>query len=60
MDSNNALVVFEDKKIRRTWHNDEWYFVVEYVVFALINSKDPKQYIQRVKLRDESLAEGCV
>ena len=35
-------------------------FVAEDIVFALTDSKDPKQYIQRVKLRDESLAEGWV
>ncbi len=23
MDSNNAFVVFEDRKIRRTWHDEE-------------------------------------
>ncbi len=27
-DQNKALVVFQDKKIRRTWHNDEWWFSV--------------------------------
>ncbi len=25
MNKENALVVFEDSKIRRTWFNDEWY-----------------------------------
>jgi hypothetical protein len=26
MDSEKALVVFQGKKIRRTWFNDEWWF----------------------------------
>ena len=54
------LVVFKGKEIRRTLHNDEWWFVVEDVVLALIESKDPKQYIQRMKQRDPELKKGWV
>ncbi len=57
---NKALVVFQDKKIRRTWSNEEWWFVVEDVVFALTDSSDSKQYIQKMKQRDEELAKGWV
>ena len=60
MDSDNALVVFQDKKIRRIWHNDEWWFVLEDIVFALTDSKDTKQYIQKIKQRDEFLVQGWV
>ncbi len=42
------LAVFKGKRIRRTLYNDEWWFVVEDVVLALIDSKDPKQYIQEI------------
>ena len=56
----NKLVVFKSKEIRRTLHNDEWWFVVEDVVLALIDSKDPKQYIQRMKQRDPELGKGWV
>lgn len=57
---DSKLIVFKDKKIRRTLHNNEWWFVVEDVVLALIDSKDPKQYIQRMKRRDPELAKGWV
>ena len=60
MTPENALVVFEDKEVRRTWHDDEWWFVIEDVVCALTNSADPKQYIQKMKQRDEVLAQGWV
>ena len=60
MEKENKIVVFQDKKIRRTWFNDEWWFVIEDIVFVLTDSKDPKQYIQRLKLRDESLSKGWV
>lgn len=57
---HNKLVVFKGKEIRRTLHNNEWWFVVEDVVSALIDSKDPKQYIQRMKRRDPELKKGWV
>lgn len=56
----HKLVVFKNKEIRRTLHNNEWWFVVEDVVLALIDSKDPKQYIQRMKQRDPELGKGWV
>ena len=54
------LDVFEGREIRKTIHNSEWWFVVEDVVLALIDSKDPKQYIQRMKQRDPELGKGWV
>ena len=55
MESNNALIVFEDKKIRRIWHNEEWYFSVVDVAGVLTDSSDPKQYIKKVRKRDSEL-----
>lgn len=54
------FAVFRGRGIRRTLHKDEWWFVVEDVVLALIDSKDPKQYIQRMKQRDPELKKGWV
>jgi prophage antirepressor-like protein len=54
------LAVFEGREIRKVIHNGEWWFVVEDVVLALIESKDPKQYIQRMKQRDPELGKGWV
>lgn len=58
--TEHTLIVFKGKNIRRTIHNDEWWFVVEDVVSALMDSKDAKQYIQRIKQRDQELAQGWV
>ena len=52
--------VFEGKRIRKTLNESEWWFVVEDVVLALIESRDPKQYIQRMKRRDPELGKGWV
>src|SRR3989344_3926449 len=60
MELNNALAVFEGKKVRKTWYADEWWFVIEDIVFILTDSADPKQYIQKIKQRDEILSQGWV
>ena len=60
MKKTNSLVVFQDKKIRRTWFNDEWWFVLEDIVQALTDSNDPKQYVQKMRQRDEQLSQGWV
>lgn len=54
------IVLFEEKEVRRTWHQEQWYFVIEDVVQALIDSNDVKQYIQRIKQRDPELTKGWV
>lgn len=54
------IAVFRGKGIRKTIYNNEWWFVVEDVVIALIDSRDPKQYIQRMKQRDPELGKGWV
>ncbi|MBS3175823.1 phage antirepressor protein [Candidatus Woesearchaeota archaeon] len=51
MEQHDKLVVFEDKKIRRIWHNDEWYFSVVDVIGALTESADPRNYWKVLKHR---------
>jgi len=51
MEQHDKLVVFEDKKIRRIWHNDEWYFSVVDVIGALTESADPRNYWKVLKNR---------
>ena len=60
MEQNNSLDVFQGNQIRKVWNNGEWWFVVEDIVNVLTDSKDPKQYIQKMKQRDEELARGWV
>ena len=51
----NKLVVFQDKEIRRTLHNNEWWFSVADVVEALTDSNDVRQYVKRMRQRDSEL-----
>jgi len=51
----NKIIVFQDRKIKRTWFNDEWWFSVSDVVEALTDSSDVKQYIKKMRSRDPEL-----
>src|SRR3989338_346798 len=60
INANNAIAVFQGKNIRRAWHNGEWWFVIEDIVYILTDSGDPKQYINKMRQRDEQLSKGWV
>lgn len=45
----NHLVVFQEKAIRRTWHNEEWWFSVVDVVAILSESNNPNRYWSDLK-----------
>ena len=49
--------LFEESKVRTVWdeEKEEWYFSVEDIVFALTDSNDTKQYIKKMRKRDEEL-----
>ncbi|MBU4490955.1 MAG: Bro-N domain-containing protein [Euryarchaeota archaeon] len=53
MDSKDALVVFEGTKIRRTWHDEQWYFSVVDVVRVLTDSSIPRRYWSDLKIKLE-------
>jgi len=50
-DKGHAMIVFQGKKIRRRWYNDEWYFSVVDVVGVLTGSEDARNYWKVVKHR---------
>jgi len=58
----NNIKLFQSKQIRTVWNESDqrWYFVVEDVIGILTESKDPKQYIKRMRQRDLELAKGWV
>ena len=45
MDKNNSIQLFEDRKIRTAWdeEQEEWYFSVVDVIAVLTDSSNPKQ-----------------
>lgn len=47
----NKLALFEEKEIRMKWYEDDWFYSVVDVIFALTDSKDPKDYWYKLKTR---------
>ena len=60
MTKKQEIKIFEDKKVRTVWDSEteQWYFCVADVVEVLTDSKNPTDYIKKMKKRDPSLAEG--
>jgi DNA-damage-inducible protein D len=50
----DKIIVFENKRIRRIWHEDEWYFSVIDVVGVLTDSVKPNVYWSVMKERVKS------
>lgn len=57
MAKKNSIKLFEDKLVRSVWdeEKEEWYFSIVDVVEILTDSSDPKQYIKKMRSRDEEL-----
>ncbi|MDP8051366.1 BRO family protein [Pasteurella atlantica] len=53
----NEIKLFEDSQIRSVWdeEKEEWFFSIVDVVQVLTESKDPKQYIKKLRSRDSEL-----
>ncbi|MDP8171001.1 BRO family protein [Pasteurella skyensis] len=53
----NEIKLFEDSQIRSVWdeEKEEWFFSIVDVVKVLTESKDPKQYIKKLRSRDSEL-----
>ena len=60
MTKKQALQLFEQRKVRTVWDDqeEEWYFSVSDVVEVLTDSKNPTDYIKKMRKRDPMLAEG--
>ena len=52
---DTKIAVFKGKEIRKMIHNKEWWFSVSDVVEVLTDSTDPKQYIKKLRQRDQEL-----
>ena len=58
-EEQTGLAIFEGKQIRRTWHQDEWWFSIIDIVSVLSESNNPRRYWSDLKrkLKDEGYAE---
>lgn len=51
LENPNKLIVFKNKSIRRTLHNNEWWFSVVDVVETLTDSTRARKYWDDLKKR---------
>lgn len=53
----DEIKLYENNKIRSVWdeEKEEWFFSIVDIVGVLTDSKDPKQYIKKMRLRDPEL-----
>ncbi|HQV38875.1 MAG: hypothetical protein IPL81_04335 [Flavobacteriales bacterium] len=58
--TEGGIAIFQRKEVRRTLHNNEWWFVVADVVPALTDSLDVSQYVHKLRKRDPELTKGWV
>lgn len=56
--TDQKMIVFNDRTIRRTIHNNEWWFCIADVISVLTDTANPTDYIKKMRLRDKELAKG--
>ncbi len=53
-DESTKIAIFQGKQIRRTLVEDEWWFSVVDVIAFLTDSKNPRDYWHKMKIREKS------
>jgi hypothetical protein len=56
--TERRIALFQRKEIRRTIHNNEWWFVITDVVAVLTDSTNPSDYLKKLRKRDEPLGKA--
>jgi DNA-damage-inducible protein D len=55
MENQNSIVPFESQEIRKTWHDEQWYFSIIDIIGILTDSPHPSRYWTNLKSRDKDL-----
>jgi prophage antirepressor-like protein len=53
--SKPGVALFQSREIRRTLHNDEWWFVITDIIAVLTDAADPSDYWKKMRRRDPAL-----
>jgi len=56
--TETKIALFKGKRVRKVVHKNEWWFVVNDVVFALTDSPNINDYIKKMRKRDDELSKG--
>ena len=52
------VALFQKREIRRTMHNNEWWFVITDIIAALTDAADPSDYWKKMRKRDPDLGKA--
>ena len=52
------MALFQKREIRRTIHNDEWWFVITDIITVLTDAADPSDYWKKMRKRDPDLGKA--
>ena len=58
-EAQKGLIVFQDRSIRRLWHDDQWFYSVVDMVGVLSESDNPANYWRVLKHRELQLVTIC-
>ena len=58
MENENGLRLFGGIEIRKIWHNEQWFFVLDDVLTILTDTKNPKAYWSNLRRKDDELKKG--
>ena len=50
--------IFEEKEVRRVWHDEQWHFAINDIVEVLTKTPNVSDYIKKMRLRDPELGKG--
>jgi len=53
---DSRIALFQSREIRRTLHNDGWWFVITDIIAALTDAADPSDYWKKMRRRDPDLS----
>lgn len=51
IEQHNKIILFQNRKIRRIWYENDWFYSVVNVVGALTDSVNPRDYWHKMKKR---------
>ena len=49
MEQNNAIILFQEKQVRRVWYDNRWFFSIIDVISVLTDSVAPSKYWSKTK-----------
>jgi DNA-damage-inducible protein D len=55
MEQDNKIIIFQEKEIRRVWHNEEWFYAVLDVIEVLAETPNATDYFKKMRQRDAQL-----